>query len=352
MKLELLLGSVLGQLHDKYSKEKTLTTSSFTRRSLCAAAVSVATIVALPSLSWADDPIRIVVPYPPGGPLDVTARSIAEEARADLGNIIVENKPGAGGNIGVEYVSKQKPDGKIFVMGALATHAVNPNLFSKIPYDPIKDFTPLTLVAQTPNVLVITPEFSQKTGIKDLKGLIDYAKKNPDALNYASGGNGSAGHMSGELLKTSSGLKIMHIPFKGAAAAQMSVLSGQCDLIFDNLASSAANIKAGKLIPLAVTTQFRAPELPNVPTMAEAGVPGFDISTWYAFFGPANMDKSVQDKLNKALVKAIKSQAMAVRFEKMGAVAKPGTSADLDAFVKAELAKYKKIVEASGAKVD
>ncbi len=308
--------------------------------------------VGISPLAFADDPIRIVVPYPPGGPLDVTARAVADEARADLGGIIVENKPGAGGNIGVEYVSKQAPDGKTIVMGALATHAVNPNLFSKIPYDPIKDFTPITLIAQTPNVLVITPEFSKKTGIKDVKTLVEYAKKNPDTLNYASGGNGSAGHMSGELLKTSTGTKIMHIPFKGAAAAQMSVLSGQCDLIFDNLASASANIKAGKLIPLAVTTKFRAPELKDVPTMDEAGVPGFDISTWYAFFGPANMDKAVLDKLNAAFVKAIKTQAMAERFQKMGAVAKPGTPADLEAFVKSELAKYKDIVQASGAKVD
>lgn len=205
----------------------------------------------IPGISLADDPIRIIVPYPPGGPLDVTARAVAEEARADLGNIIVENKPGAGGNIGVDYVAKQAPDGKTIVMGALATHAVNPNLFSKLPYDPIKDFTPITLIAQTPNVLVITPKFSKETGIKNVKDLIAYAKKNPDKLNYASGGNGSAGHMSGELLKADSGIKLVHIPFKGAAAARMSVLAGDTDLIFDNLASASADIKAGKLIPLA-----------------------------------------------------------------------------------------------------
>lgn len=324
---------------------------SMTRRTVCTS-IAAAALISVPGISWADDPIRIIVPYSAGGPLDVTARAIAEEARKDLGNIIVENKPGAGGNIGVEYVSNQKPDGKTIVMGALATHAVNPNLFSKLPYDPIKDFTPLTLVAQTPNVLVITPEFSKKTGIKDVKTLIAYLKKNPDKLNYASGGNGSAGHMSGELLKTAAGVQMMHIPFKGAAAARMSVLSGECDLIFDNLASALANIQDGKLIPLAVTTTFRAPELPNTPTMEEAGVPGFDISTWYAFFGPAKMDKMVQDKLNAALVKAINSPAMAERFKKMGAVPKAGTPDELNAFVKSELAKYKKIVAASGAKVD
>lgn len=329
--------------------------SKFSRRTTLSIAAVAALVAAFPAVSQTasdNNPIRIVVPYPPGGPLDVTARAVADEARKDLGNIIVENKPGAGGNIGVDYVSKQAPDGKVIVMGALATHAVNPNLFSKLPYDPIKDFTPLTLVAQTPNVLVITPEFSKKTGIKDVKSLIDYAKKHPDELNYASGGNGSAGHMSGELLKTDAGIKLMHIPFKGAAAAQMSVLSGQTDLIFDNLASASANIKAGKLIPLAVTTTERSPALPNVPTMAEAGVPGFDISTWYAFFGPAKMDPKVQKTLNEALVKAINSDAMKPRFEAMAAVPKAGKPEALESFVKEELAKYKKIVAASGAKVD
>lgn len=323
-----------------------------TRRQMCILAASAAGMLALPQAALGADPVRIVVPYPPGGPLDVTARAVAEEARAALGDIIVENKPGAGGNIGVDYVAKQPADGKVIVMGALATHAVNPNLFSKLPYDPVKDFTPITLVAQTPNVLVITPEFSKATGIKTLKELIAYAKKNPDKLNYASGGNGSAGHMSGELLKTSAGIQLTHVPFKGAAAAQMSVLSGDTQLIFDNLASASANIKAEKLIPLAVTTSFRAPSLPNVPTMKEAGVPGFDISTWYGFFAPANLDPKVLEKLNKALVAAIKSPSMAERFEKMGAVPKAGTSQEFGKFVKEELAKYKKIVEASGAKVD
>ena len=326
-------------------------TIKITRRSVCTLGAAALGCAAFPSFA-AEDPIRIIVPYPPGGPLDVTARAVAEEARHDLGNIIVENKPGAGGNIGVDYVAKQAPDGKTIVMGALATHAVNPNLFSKLPYDPIKDFTPITLIAQTPNVLVITPEFSQKTGIKTVKDLVAYAKKNPDAINYASGGNGSAGHMSGELLKNATGIKIVHIPFKGAAAAQMSVLSGDTQMIFDNLASASANIKAGKLIPHAVTTTFRAPSLPNVPTMAEAGVPGFDISTWYAFFGPAKMDPKVVDKLNQAFVKAIKSKPMAERFDKMGAVEKAGTPAQLNDFVKAELVKYKEIVKTSGAKVD
>lgn len=329
-----------------------MSTTTLTRRTTLCMALAAAGSIALPQLALADEPIRIVVPYPPGGPLDITARAIAEESRGDLGNIIVENKPGAGGNIGADYVARQKPDGKTIVMGALATHAVNPNLFSKMPYDPIKDFTPIVLIAQTPNILVISDEFSKKNNIKSLKDLIEFAKKHPDELNYASGGNGSGGHMSGELLKNKTGVKMTHVPFKGAAAAQMSVLAGETQLIFDNLASASANIKAGKLIPLAVTTTFRAPSQPDVPTMAEAGVPGFDISTWYAFFGPAGMDKAVTDKLNQAFVKAINSKPMVERLDKMGAVPKAGKPADLDKFVKEELAKYKEIVAASGAKVD
>ena len=254
--------------------------------------------LAAPVLSWApvalsqtgtgSNPIRIVVPYPPGGPLDVSARAIAEAVQKSLGNVIVDNRPGAGGNRGVSYLAKQPGDGMTLCVGAVATHAINPNLFKNLPYDPVKDFRPVTLIAHVPNVLVVTPEFEKRTGIKSVADLIAYCKKNPDKLNYASGGNGSGGHMAGELLKAKAGIRMVHIPYAGAAAAQLSVLAGQTDLIFDNLASATANIKSGKLIPLAVTTTTRAAALPNVPTMAEAGVPGFDISTWYGLFVPAS----------------------------------------------------------------
>ena len=261
--------------------------------------------LAAPVLSWApvalsqtgtgSNPIRIVVPYPPGGPLDVSARAIAEAVQKSLGNVIVDNRPGAGGNRGVSYLAKQPGDGMTLCVGAVATHAINPNLFKNLPYDPVKDFRPVTLIAHVPNVLVVTPEFEKRTGIKSVADLIAYCKKNPDKLNYASGGNGSGGHMAGELLKAKAGIRMVHIPYAGAAAAQLSVLAGQTDLIFDNLASATANIKSGKLIPLAVTTTTRAAALPNVPTMAEAGVPGFDISTWYGLFVPA----STPDKMLK-----------------------------------------------------
>ena len=175
------------------------------------------------------DPIRIVVPYPPGGPLDVSARTIAEAVVDTLGNVIVDNRPGAGGNIGTGQVVK--------------SHAINPHLYKRLPYDAKKDFKAVTLIAHVPNVLVVTPEFSQKTGVKTVQNLVEYAKKNPGKLNYASGGNGSAGHMAGEWLKQIKDIDMVHVPFAGAAAAQLSVLAGQTDLIFDNLASATANIR-------------------------------------------------------------------------------------------------------------
>lgn len=319
--------------------------------------ITVVSVFGLPSLASAQTgsrskPIKIVVPYPPGGPLDVSARAIAEAVHAELGNVIVDNRPGAGGNRGVSYLAQQKPDGMTMCVGAVATHAVNPNLFKKLPYDPVKDFQPLTLIAHVPNVLVVTPEFQKRTGIKSVKDLIAYCKANPDKLNYASGGNGSAGHMAGELLKFKAGIKMVHVPYAGAAAAQLSVLSGQTDLIFDNLASASANIAAGKLVPLAVTTAKRAAALPDVPTMVESGVEGFDISTWYGLFLPAKTPRPVVDRLNSVITKALASEDMKKRLARLGGEAAPCSPEELGALVKSELAKYAEIVKVSGARVD
>ncbi len=298
------------------------------------------------------NPIRIVVPYPPGGPLDVSARAIAEAVRDDLGNVIVDNKPGAGGNRGVTYLAQQKPDGMTLCVGAVATHAINPNLFKKLPYDPVKDFQPVTLIAHVPNVLVVTPDFQKKTGIKSVADLVEYCKKNPDKINYASGGNGSGGHMAGELLKAQAGISMVHVPYAGAAPAQLSVLSGQTDLIFDNLASATANIKAGKLIPLAVTTTTRAKALPDVPTMIEAGVKDFDISTWYGLFVPANTPESIVTRLNTVITKALNSDKMKDRLAKLGGESAPCTPQEFSNLIASELKKYDRIVEVSGARVD
>jgi tripartite-type tricarboxylate transporter receptor subunit TctC len=297
-------------------------------------------------------PIRLVVPYPPGGPLDAAARALADRVKETLGVIVVENRPGAGGNLGVDHVAKSPADGYSLVIGAVATHAVNPWLFSKLPYDPIKDFAPITLIAHVPNVLVMTPERADQLGIRNARDLIDYARKNPARLNYASGGNGSAGHMAGELMKSQAKISAVHIPYAGAAPAQLGMLAGQTDFMFDNLASATAQIKAGKLRALAVTTAQRSSEQPNVPTMAESGLPGFDVSTWFGVFAPAGTPPAIVARLNTALTAALRSSEMRERLARMGAEPAPGTSEQFSELLRSELAKYQKIVKFSGARVD
>ncbi len=317
-----------------------------------AAAAAILTAVTGPALALGSRPTTIVVPWPAGGPLDVSARTLADAVKGTLGTVVVENRPGAGGTRGVSSVAKAKADGKTLVVGAVATHAINPSLFKKLPYDPVKDFQPITLIAHVPNVLVITPEFQKQSGIKSVKDLIAYAKKNPGKLNFASGGNGSAGHLAGELLKAEAGLDIVHVPFQGAGPAKLSVLSGQTQLIFDNLASATSNIAAGKFIPLAVTTARRAKALPNVPTMQECGVKNFDISTWYGLFAPAKTPKDEVAKLNAAFTNALKSKAVSDRLAKLGGEASPTTPEQFAGLIQHEIPKYAKIVKVSGAHVD
>jgi tripartite-type tricarboxylate transporter receptor subunit TctC len=297
-------------------------------------------------------PIRLIVPYPPGGPLDTAARALAERVKDTLGTVVVENRPGAGGNLGVDQVAKSAPDGYTLAIGAVATHAVNPWLFRKLPYDPIKDFVPITLIAHVPNVLVITPERAAQLKVASARDLVDYLRSHPGQLNYASGGNGSAGHMAGELLKSQAKVSVVHIPYAGAGPAQLGLLAGQTDFMFDNLASASAQIKAGKLKALAVTTPQRASSLPEVPTMAESGLPGFDVSTWFGVFAPAGTPAPVVSRLNQTLTAALKTPEMRERLARMGAEPAPMSSAQFADLVRAELAKYEKVVKFSGARVD
>lgn len=298
-------------------------------------------------------PLRFVVPYSPGGPLDSTARLLAEKVRASLGQpIIVENKAGAGGNIGADLVAKSAPDGYTLVMGAVATHAINPWLFANLPYDPIKDFTPITLVAAVPNVLVMNVDFAKTNHINSVADLIAYAKKNPDRLNYGSGGNGSAGHLAGELLKARAGIQAVHVPYQGASPAQLALLGGQSDFMFDNLAASAPMIKDGKVKALAVTTLERSSLLPNVPTMDESGVKGFDLGTWFGIFAPGGTPPDVVAKLNKAYADALRLPDVRERLLAMGSEAQPMAAEDFAAFVKKEKDKYQEIVKLSGASLN
>lgn len=300
-------------------------------------------------------PLRIIVPYAAGGPIDTIARALAEKVKDTLGVVVVENRPGAGGNIGVDAIAKSAPDGTTIGFGAVATHAINPWLFSKLPFDPIKDFSPITLVAHVPNVLVLTPETAAKYNITSVRALIDYARRNPGRLNYASGGNGSAGHMAGELLKSMARVHIVHIPYAGAAPATLGLFAGQTDLMFDNLASATPHIRSGKLKAFAVTTRQRAAAMPELPTMSEAASPdlaGFDVSTWFGLVGPAGIPPETIDRLGNAFRAALTAPDMRERLARMGAVPAPTSPAEFAALIRSELAKYEKVVKYSGARVD
>ena len=330
---------------------------TLTRRQavLATAAAAAALPTALPALAQPRT-LRLVVPYPPGGPLDVVARALAERVKDSLGTVVVDNKPGAGGNLGADLVAKAAPDGQTIVMGAVATHAINPWLYSRIPYDPVRDFTPITRVAQVPNVVVLNADTAARLKIATLRDLVAYARANPGRLNYGSGGNGSAGHLAGEMFKAQAGLFIVHIPYAGGPAAQLGLLSGQVDFNIDNLATAAANIKSGRLKALAVTTAARSSAMPDLPTVAEAGADlglrQFDIHTWFGLFGPARLDPALTQRLNQAFVAALAMPEVKARMAALMAEPSPTTPEQFGDFVKAELAKYQAVVKATGAKAD
>jgi tripartite-type tricarboxylate transporter receptor subunit TctC len=294
-------------------------------------------------------PIKLVIPFPPGGPLDLAGRAIGQKLQEAWGQpVVVENRPGAGGNIGADAVAKAAPDGYTLVMGALSTHAVNPHLFAKMPYDALKDFAPVTLVAITPNVLVVNAAVPANT----VGELVALARASPGKLSFASGSNGSAGHLAGELFKTLSGIDIVHVPYKGGAPALQDLLGGQVQFMFDNLANSMAQMKAGKLKAFAVTTSKRSALAPELPTMAEAGVTGFDISTWYGILAPAGTPPEVVRKLNGEIVNILGSEDMREKLRAQGAEPAPTSPEQFATFIRAEWSRYAKIVKDSGARVD
>ena len=317
-----------------------------------AAAVMATCVLVAPS-AWAQafpsKPVKLVVPFPPGGSLDNVGRLLAQKLSEAWGQqVVVENKPGAGGNIGADAVAKSPPDGYTVVMGALSTHAVNPSLYKTMPYDAVKDFAPLSLVAITPNVLIV------KTGapIASVKDLVAYAKANPGKTNFGSGSNGSAGHLDGELFKLETGTDVMHIPYKGGAPALQALLAGDTQFMFDNLANAMAQVKGGTVRAIAVTTAQRSKLVPELPTMAEAGLPGFDISTWFGLMAPAGTPPDVVARWNAEIVKALNAPDVREKMLAQGAEPAPMTPAEFATFIARERDKYAKIVSASGAKVD
>jgi len=294
-------------------------------------------------------PVKLVVPFPPGGSLDITGRLIAQRLSEMWGQaVVVENKPGAGGNIGADFVAKSPSDGYTILLGALSTHAVNPNLYAKMPYDAVKDFAPITLIAITPNVLVV----NAATPVNNVKEFIAWTKANPGKLAFGSGSNGSAGHLAGELYKVETGTDAVHIPFKGGAPATQALLAGDTQFMFDNLANAMAQVKAGKLKALAVTTAQRSPLVPELPTMAEAGLPGFDISTWYGLFAPAGTPAAIVGKWNADVTKILTTPDVRAKLIADGAEPAPDTPEQFAQMISRELAKYARIIKASGAKVD
>ena len=312
------------------------------------------TVVAAATASLAQaqgKPIRLIVPYAAGGPLDVTARALAERVKDTLGTVIVENKPGAGGNIGADAVAKAAPDGLTIGIAATATHAVNPWLYAKMPFDAATDFAPITQMVRVPNVLVMNAETSARLKINTVSDLIAYAKANPAKLNYGSGGNGSAGHLAGEMFKKEAGIFAVHIPYNGGNPAQLALLSGQVDFNFDNLATAAPNIRSGKLKAIAVTTLSGVNALPGTPPVADT-LRGFTIDTWWGLVAPAATPKDVITRLNQAFVAALNAPETKTRFATLLAEPVPTTPEAFGTLMTNERAKYQGLVKATGARVD
>ena len=301
------------------------------------------------SAAYPDHAITIVVPFPPAGTTDILARVVGDALARRIGQpVIIENRPGAGGNIGAVRVAKATPDGYTLVMGTVGTHAINMSLYRDPGFDATKDFAPITRVANVPNVLVV----NAASPYRDLKQLTVYAKAHPDELTFASSGNGTSIHLAGELFKKMTGIEMRHIPFKGSAPAITSLLAGQTDMMFDNLPSSFAQIRAGKLRALAVTSATRAPTLPDVPTIAESGLPGFEATSWFGLLAPAGTPPAIVATLNAQIIAVLADPAVKAKLDEQGAVAHPETPEQFARFIRDETAKWSKTVKDSGATVD
>ena len=294
-------------------------------------------------------PVTIIVPFAAGGTTDILARIIGQALTAELGqSVVVDNRAGAGGNIGGQAAAKAAPDGHTLFMGTVGTHAINASLYKKMPFDPVKDFAPLTRVANVPNLLVANPAQPYKS----VKDLIAYAKANPGKVNFGSSGNGSSIHLSGELFKSLAKVDMQHVPYKGSAPAVTDLLGNQIGIMFDNMPSAIQHVRSGKLVPIAVTTAKRSPELPNVPAIAEAGVPGYEATSWFGMFAPAGTPAPVLAKLNAAIVKLLAQPDVKKKINEQGAEVYSETPEQFAAFIQAESVKWGKVVKESGASLD
>ncbi len=326
-----------------------------TRRHILLASTALP-LVAHAQSAWPNRPVRIVVPFSAGGTTDILARAIAPELQRVFGQpFIVDNKPGAGGNSGAAEVAKSPADGYTLLMGTVGTHAINPALYPKMPYDHIKDFAPVTLVAGVPNVVVMNPASAQKYGINTLADLVRAAKANPGKLNLASSGNGTSIHLSAELFKSLTGTFMLHLPYRGSGPALIDLIGGNVDLMFDNLPSALPHIKSGKLKALAVTSAQRSGALPEVPTVAEAGGPllkHYEASSWFGLLAPAGTPADVVSRIQQETAKAMATPLIKERLLSQGAIPGGMSPADFTHFIAAETKKWAQVVKASGAKID
>ena len=305
---------------------------------------------------WPAKPVRIVVPFAPGGTTDILARALVPDLSRAFGQqFIVDNRAGAGGNVGAEIVARAPGDGYTLLMGTVGTHGINRALYAKLPYDPIKDFAPVTLVAAVPNVMVMNADKAMALGVKNVQDFIRVAKASPGKMNMASSGNGTSIHLAGELFKSMTGTYMLHLPYRGSGPALMDMVAGNADVMFDNLPSSMAQIKAGKLTALAVTSGERSAALPDVPTVEQAGGPalkGYEASSWFGLLAPAGTPPDIVNRIQQEVAKALASPAMKERLLAQGAIPGGNTPAEFTRHIDNEHRKWAGVVKASGAKVD
>jgi tripartite-type tricarboxylate transporter receptor subunit TctC len=332
--------------------------NAIARRAVLSLGLACSLVVSLGALNGTADaqapyptrPVRIIVPFVAGGTTDIFARLVGEKLSQSLGQqFIIDNRGGAGGNIGADAVAKADPDGYTLVMGTVGTHAINASLYARMPYDAVRDFVPVAYVAGVPNLMVVNPKNVRAT---DVKGFIAEAKAAPKPLNMASSGNGTSIHLSGELFKQMAGIDMAHVPYRGSGPAVNDLIGGQVDVMFDNLPSSIEHAKAGSLRALAVTSSKRSPAMPDTPTLHEAGLPGFDATSWFALFAPKGTPAEIVTRLNGAVRQALDTPELSKRFAELGGDIVPMSPEELGRYVAAEHEKWAKVVKASGAKVD
>ena len=316
---------------------------------IIAGALLTPTAAAQTAATYPAKSIRLVIPFPPAGLTDILARTVANELQKSWGQpTIPDNRPGASGSIGAEIVAKSVPDGHTLFLGHIGTHGVNPSLFSKLPYDPVKDFIPVSLLVSVSNLMVAHPSVPAS----NLKELIALAKSKPGTITFASPGSGTSGHMSGELLKAMTGVNIVHVPYKGQGPATQDLLGGQVHLLFDTIFSQMGNVKAGKLKSFGITSRERNALMPDMPTIAEQGVTGYEIGPWFGLLAPAGTPTDVVQKLNAEVVRIMKSDDVSKRFTGQGATIIASTSDEFATHIRNEIAKWGKVVKESGARAD